>query len=92
MVKKGDKVKVVRLAATGVEQHDPIVLERTSCFLGLTGTVETEPQSLPYEPEKGPLGRITAEGECWVEFDQPCAKHGDTGAVFTVAELELVEP
>jgi len=87
MIHKGDKVKVIRIAYDA----DELTREHVSCFLGKVGIVKTEPQWLGPEPEKGPLGKIIAYGECWVEFDEPCAKHGDTGAVYEVAELELLE-
>lgn len=86
-IHKGDKVRVIRIA----HDADKLTREHVSCFLGKVGVVKTEPQWLAPEPEKGPLGKVIAYGECWVEFDEPCAKHGDTGAVYEVAELELLE-
>ena len=91
MIEKGAKVRVVRLKSDTIEEYDPLVYEHTSCFLGQVGTVKTEPVWLDYEPEKGPLGQVIAKGECWVEFDYRCGRHGETGAVFRVDELEKVE-
>ncbi len=79
----GDRVTVVRIDA-----DDDLTREHTSCFLGWTGIVTGDPVWLHSEPEKGPLGRVVAEGECWVEFDHPCVRHGETGGVFQVSELE----
>ena len=85
-IKKGDKVRVVR-----IEAEDELTREHMSCFLDWTGIVGTEPTWLPYEPEKGPLGRVVAKGECWVEFSHPCTRHGETGGVFQVNELDKVK-
>ena len=90
MIKIGDKVRVARLMSDTAEEYDPLTYEHTSCFLGQIGVVKTEPVWLDSEPEKGPLGKIIAKGECWVEFDHPCNRHGETGAVFRVEELEKV--
>ena len=86
-IHKGDKVKIVHLA----DDVDDLRREYISCFLGWVGVVKTEPQWHYPDPAKGPLGKIIARGECWVEFDQPCRRHGDTGAVFEVSELKKVE-
>lgn len=90
MIKKGDIVKVIRLVSDTAEEYDPLTYEHTSCFLGLVGVVRTNPATLDYEPEKGPLGKIVARGECWVEFDQPCKRHRETGVIFRIDELEKV--
>lgn len=90
MIKEGDRVRVVRLVSDTVQEYDSLTYEHTSCFFELVGVVKTEPVWLDYEPEKGPLGQVAAKGECWVEFDHPCKRHGETGAIFTVNELEKV--
>ena len=90
MIKKGDKVKVVRLMSDTVEEYDQITYEHTSRFLGLVGIVKTDPVTLDFKPEKGPLGKVIAKGECWVEFNRPCQPHGEKGAIFRVDELEKV--
>lgn len=90
MIKKGDTVKVIRLMSDTAEEYDSLTYEHTSCFFSQVGVVKTDPVSLDYEPEKGPLGEIVAKDECWVEFDQPCKRHGETGAVFRVDELKKV--
>jgi hypothetical protein len=82
----GDRVKVVRIG----DDVDDLTREYVSCFLGRGGVVGTEPKWLPPAPEKGSLGKIVARGECWVEFDSPCQRHGDTGAAFEVSELEKI--
>ena len=87
MIHKGDKVKVIRIAYDA----DELTRERVSCFLNKVGIVKTEPGWLAPEPGKGPLAEAVAYGECWIEFGEPCAKHGETGAVFEVAELERLE-
>lgn len=86
MIHKGDKVKVIRIAA----DVDELTKEHISCFLRWTGTVKTEPVWFRPEPGK-PLGLMEANGECWVEFDRPCVLHGESGALFEVSELEKVE-
>ncbi len=90
MIKQGDKVKVARLMSDTSNEYDPLTYEHTFCFLGLIGTVKTEPVWLEYEPEKGPLGKVTANGECWVEFTTRCKRHGETGAIFNLSELEEI--
>ena len=87
MIHKGDKVKVVRLA----DDVDDMTKEYVSCFVGWVGIVKTEPKWMAPAPEKGPLGKIFARGECWVEFDKPCKRHVDTGGAFEVSELEKIE-
>ena len=91
MIKKGNKVRVVHVKSDTLEEYDPLVYEHTVCFVGQIGTVKTEPVWLDYEPTKGSLGQMIAYGECWVEFDQPCKQHKETGALFRVDELEIVE-
>lgn len=86
MIKKGDKVKVIRISADA----DELTREHTTCFLGKIGTVRTEPVWLAREPGK-PLGLASADGECWVEFDDACSQHDERGAVFEVNELQKVE-
>ena len=86
-IQRGDRVRVARLDPTETE----VVREYTGCFLGLMGVVTNEPVWRDPDPKAGPLGKIVAKGECWVEFGRPCRKHGETGAVFTLAELEKVE-
>ena len=86
MIKKGDKVKVIRIAPDA----DELTREHISCFLGQVGIVKTEPAWLAREPGK-PLGLAVADGECWVEFDHSCSQHNETGAIFEVNELEKVE-
>ena len=86
MITKGDKVRVVRIAP----DVDELTKEHTSCFLGQIGIVETEPFWLAPEPGK-PLGLASANGECSVKFDQPCARHNEKSAIFEVNELEKVE-
>ena len=86
MIKKGDKVKVARIAPDA----DELTREQTSCFLGQIGVVTTEPAWLAREPGK-PLGLASANGECMVEFDHACSKHNETSAILEVWELERVE-
>jgi len=86
-IHKGDKVKVVRIA----DDVDDMTREHVSCFLGRVGIVKTDPKWLFPAPEKGPLGKIIARGECWVEFERPCNRHGDTGGAFEVSELEKIQ-
>src|SRR5688572_21290683 len=64
-IQRGDVVRVVRITP-----EDATVAEHTSCWLGYTGEVSTDPQS----------------GEAWVEFQEACAKHGATGAAFRLEE------
>ena len=86
MIKKGDKVKVIRIAVDA----DELTRERTSCFLGQVGIVKTDPVWIARKPGR-PLGELSADGECWVEFDHPCSQHNETSAIFEVNELEKVE-
>ena len=86
MIKKGDKVRVIRIAPDA----DELTREHVSCFLGQIGVVKTEPAWLGREPGK-PLGSLSADGECWVQFDHPCSQHSEKSAIFQVNELERVE-
>lgn len=81
-LRKGDRVKVVRIVAS-----DDVVVEFTRCFLGWVGVVIDDPVYLPYEPETGPLGELTAEGEVQVRFEQSCLKHGHDFGIFTIGEI-----
>jgi len=74
----GDKVRVVR-----IDTEHKATREHLSCFLGQVGVVKSEP-----EYKELLHGLIKARGECWVEFEHPCLKHGDTGGAFIVSELE----
>jgi hypothetical protein len=86
MIKKGDKVRVIRIAPDA----DELTREHISCFLGQTGIVKTEPAWLAREPGK-PLGLASADGECMVEFDHACSQHNERSVIFEVYELEKVE-
>lgn len=55
-----------------IAPEDATVAEHTSCWLGAVGTIATVP----------------TEGEVWVEFPSTCVRHGATGAVFRLDELE----
>jgi len=74
----GDRVQVWRIDARSEETGEHI-----SCFLGWEGTVTSEPPWF-WEPRN--------RRECWVEFDHPCPRHGDTGGVFLLSELKKLEP
>ena len=90
MIRKDSKVKVIKLVSDTANEYDPLTYEHTSCFLGQIGVVTNEPVWLESEPNRGPLGKIIAKGECWVEFGDPCKRHGETGAIFNTSELEAV--
>ena len=82
VVRKGDRVRVVRIVAS-----DDLAAEYTGCFLGWVGTVKDDPVYLPFTPEAGALGHVTAEGEIPVQFDHSCEKHGQDFGIFTIGEL-----
>ena len=86
MIKKGDRVRVIRIAPDA----DKLTREHISCFIGQMGIVKTEPAWLAREPGK-PLGSASADGECMVEFDHACSQHNERSAIFEVNELEKVE-
>jgi len=86
VIRKGDKVKVIRIA----HDVDEIAREHVHCFLGQIGIVKTDPFWLAPEPGR-PLGLASANGECMVEFDQACPQHNEKSAIFEVYELEKVE-
>lgn len=66
----GKRVEIRRLNA-----EDPVVLERTICFVGLVGEVQGGPDP---------------SGGYWVGFETPCAAHGDTGAVYYTPEFTVL--
>lgn len=82
IVRKGDRVRIVRIVAS-----DDVVAEYTRCFLGWVGVVPDDPVYLPYEPEEGSFGEVTAEGEVQVQFEHLCPEHGHDFGIFTIGEL-----
>ena len=88
VIRRGDKVKVIRIEALG-----KLTQEHVSCFLDWIGTVQSYPSEVTFKPEddKGTQYPSVVEGECWVEFDRACKHHGETGGLFLINELEKVK-
>lgn len=66
----GKKVRIGPLSA-----EDAAVLERTICFVGQVGTVESGPD---------------LSGSFWVGFRDKCKAHRDSGAIYFPAEFRMV--